>query len=126
MRTGIWLGVGLGVALLVGGCSSESDEPASAVQRCNDLEQSWCQRAVSCLIDGGTLMESDRAANLSECLDDSGMQLDCRKAVATSANYSQCLSDVKTMDCAKWNVPPEQLESVRLPDSCKGVILVEP
>jgi hypothetical protein len=77
---------------------------------------------VACLVNVGTVTEADRAVNVDVCYDTAIAAAQCKRATSVAPNYNQCLSDINSMDCARWNVPEDQLSSVGVPLSCQGII----
>lgn len=73
----------------------------AAFAGCQQFRQASCASAVEC----------GYAVNLDECL--AKPALDCADAVALSASFSQCLSELPDVDCQVW-LPP---------DACVGAIV---
>jgi hypothetical protein len=102
------------------GCGS--DDP-TAQDKCETLVSSYCDRAVSCAQRAKLLDSSYTAADLREDCE-LGWETDvaCEDTVRVSANYGECIRDVKSLSCDELNdvfnggTPP-------LPSSCEEVIL---
>ena len=97
--------LGLVVASACGGGSS-------AVDKCDDLVDVTCDRAVECIPSGGTH---------AQCVEQVQAQLPCGSAKKVSASYSRCISQLKSTSCASL-FPAGNLQ---LPADCNGVILTE-
>jgi hypothetical protein len=101
-RVELWALAGL----LLTACGDDEDERKSAVQKCNDLINTFCGRVRSCAVEDDILEEDYAPAEL---------EADCREAVSDALpqkcdeaddvgdNYSECLSDVKTFSCEESN-----------------------
>jgi hypothetical protein len=113
-------------SLLAVGCGGDDNDENPAVTKCHTFASTWCNATVACLVANGTLTEAARASNASVCFDTAIAAAQCKKAVSTSASYDQCLVDIKSMDCARWNVPESELGTVQPPATCQGIILVTP
>jgi hypothetical protein len=124
MKLGWLLLVGVS-ALAATGCGDDDDAESPAVTKCHDFARKWCDTTVACLITVGSVTESARAANVDVCYDTAVATGQCKRAVAVGPSYDQCLSDINSMDCARWNVPQDQLSSVGLPPSCQQIILIQ-
>jgi hypothetical protein len=109
----------------IGGCGGD-DAPAKSepVQKCEDFGTTWCQQSIGCLVTVGSLPEEQRAATQEQCTDVAIAAAQCKKAISIGNSYSQCLSDIRTMDCSLWNVPQDQLSTIELPATCRGVVQI--
>lgn len=123
MRVG-WLFLVVVSVLASTGCGDDSDDESPAVTKCHDFAQSWCSETIGCFVTLGKLAESERARNVDVCYDTAVAAAQCKRAVQIGATYNQCLSDISTMDCARWDVPEDQLSTVTAPATCNGVILI--
>jgi hypothetical protein len=72
----------------------------------------------------GTLPQAQYASNLDVCVDTATAAAQCKRAVSVQSSYAQCLSEMESMECSRWNVPMSQLSTVPPPESCRGVILI--
>jgi hypothetical protein len=104
-----------------GGTASASN---AAVRGCEAFAQTWCGRAIGCLVELGTLTASDRAVNEDVCIDVGVASAQCERAVALGPTYDQCLEDIDAMPCSHWNVPMSQLGTVMPPSTCAQQVLV--
>ncbi len=102
MRTGI----GCLVVFLVA-CGGGSKDPT---EKCDDLVDIVCDRAVECVPNAGTH---------SACVAEVEGSLDCGAAQSVSATYNACLMQLRSMSCASL-FPNDMLV---LPTDCNGVIL---
>ena len=102
------IGIGCVVLFLVGCGGGGSD---SAVDKCDDLVDEVCDRAVECVPSSGTH---------AECVAEAQTALSCEDAQSVTAKYSTCLSQVRTNSCDAL-FPNDQLV---LPADCNGVILI--
>ena len=112
---------GFAFAMACSSGSGSSGGSGSAVAQCEQLAQQWCDKSVDCLIANGQVAAAERNQNVSQCLQVSGQQLPCQRAVAVGPSYDSCVSDISSMDCGSFANP----SSVSLPATCKGVIKVD-
>lgn len=120
-RTAAW------VLALAGGCGGDSGDGQAgspATPECKAFVSTWCHRAVGCLVSVGTLSESEQAENLDVCVDVAIAAARCERAVAVGPSYDQCLAEVEVKPCSDWDIPESELSTVKLPDSCSGIILL--
>jgi hypothetical protein len=123
MCSGILAFVTAAAALAIGGCGGDDASAKSEpVQKCEDFATTWCQKSVGCLVMVGTLAEEQRAPSQEQCTDVAIAAAQCKKAISIGSSYSQCLSDIRAMDCSLWNVPEDQLSTIQLPAPCRGII----
>jgi hypothetical protein len=93
------------VAIVVG-CGG-SDSP---VDKCDDLVDITCDRAIDCVAGAGTH---------AECVQEVQAVLPCGMAKSVTPSYARCISQMKSNTCAAL-FPGGQLD---LPADCEGVIL---
>jgi hypothetical protein len=113
------------LAALSAACGDDSDDEAAAAEECREFARTWCGSSIDCLVMVGRLPEAQRAANLDVCVDTAIAAAQCKRAVAIGSTYLQCLSEMQTMECSRWDVPTSELSSVQPPESCRGVILIQ-
>lgn len=82
----------------------------SPVEKCDNLVEITCDRAVQCIPTGGTH---------AECVQEVQTALPCGSAKSVTASYDRCVSQLKTISCAIL-FPNNQID---LPADCEGVIL---
>jgi hypothetical protein len=86
----------------------------SAVEKCDDLVNTLCDKGVQCL--GGTQ---------TECVQAVQQQLPCGSAKSVSASYDRCVSQINADSCSVlFPVDPQtQQPKLVLPADCMSVIL---
>jgi hypothetical protein len=89
-------------------CGGGSDSPAD---KCDDLVDIVCDRAIECVPSAGTH---------ASCVTEANGALNCDAATGVTAQYPSCLSMVRTLACATL-FPNDMLT---LPSECSGVILI--
>jgi len=87
------------------GCGEDSP-----TEKCDDLVDVTCDRAVECVSGAGTR---------AQCIMEVQAALPCGMATSVTASYPRCLTQMKTSSCAVL-FPGGQLD---LPADCNGVIL---
>lgn len=123
MRNGHGLLLAL-AAMVVTGCGDDKKSSKELAQDdCHVFGQTWCERSMTCLVEVGTLAQSEYATNFDMCTDVATSK--CDSAVAVTASYDQCLLDIDAMPCSTWNVPESDLSSVSIPENCNGAVLVQ-
>lgn len=100
-------------ACLVAGCTSEP----SPVEKCDELVNVICDRAVVCLPGVG---------NHATCVSELQQALPCGAAKQVSASYDRCISQLQGDGCSVLFPPNPQTGNpeLRLPADCKAVILM--
>jgi hypothetical protein len=127
MRAAWTLGV---IAILATGCGGDDDQDDSgggggdAVSGCEAFADAWCDRAIGCLVELGTLTQADFDAQLDVCIDVGVAAARCENAVALGPTYDECLADIDAKLCTDWDVPMSELGTVLPPDTCRGQIMV--
>lgn len=96
------------VVVFLVGCGGGSDSPS---EKCDDLIDLVCDRAVECVPSSGTH---------AECVTAIEAQIPCDQADSVSENYNRCLMQLRSTSCGSL-FPGDQLE---LPADCNSVILV--
>ncbi|MFN0246712.1 MAG: hypothetical protein ACKV2T_07370 [Kofleriaceae bacterium] len=94
------------VLVACGGGGSETPP-----DKCDDLVDLVCDRAVDCVPSAGTH---------AQCVADVSTALDCDAAVDVTASYASCMSQLRTTTCGSL-FPNDMLS---LPADCNGVILI--
>jgi hypothetical protein len=99
------------VALVLVGCGSES-----AVDKCDDLVDTVCDRAVSCQPAMGTH---------AMCVAQIQTVLPCGQAKKVSATYDRCIDQLESSSCSVlFPTDPQTGEAeLALPADCNSVIL---
>lgn len=99
-------------ALLVAGCTSEP----SPVEKCDDLVNVICDRAVTCLPGAGSH---------ATCVSQVQQVLPCGSAKQVSASYDRCISQLQGDSCpVLFPVDPQTgSPMLKLPADCMAVIL---
>src|SRR5215510_10746235 len=88
-------------SLLLNACSGSSgDQGPTATQKCEGFVDTWCGRAIGCLVELGSLTEPQRQSNLTACHDSAVTAAHCANAVAVGPTYDQCISETKAMPCS--------------------------
>jgi hypothetical protein len=77
-------------------------DPAPAIQACNDFIDALCTRSEEC-----------EPGSRDACVTDVTSTIDCSAAIGFKLSYEQCISQVRTLDCA----------ATQLPTSCDRVIV---
>jgi hypothetical protein len=100
------------VACLIPGCASEP----SAVEKCDDLVDVVCDRAVVCVPNAGSH---------STCVSEVQQALPCGSAKRVSASYDRCISQLQGASCGVLFPPDPQTggPKLKLPADCMAVIL---
>lgn len=103
------------VTLMVVGCGGGAK---TAVEKCDDLTNSICDRAVSCI--------PSQAGSHSDCVQTVQQVLPCGQAKSVSASYDRCLSQVESDSCPiLFPVDPQSGQpALDLPADCSAVIVV--
>jgi hypothetical protein len=120
-RIGVWALAGL---LLV--ACGDDDDGKSPKQQCEDLINTFCDRATSCAVDADILEESYSPAELKvDCREAIDAELGCDDADEIGDNYSECLSDLRTFSCDLSNeaLLQDMPSFAAPPTSCDGAIL---
>lgn len=89
---------------------------SSAVEKCDDLVDVVCDRAVECVPSGGT-----HAA----CVQEVQQVISCGSAKRVSATYDRCMSQLESNSCAVLfpTNPQSGSRELALPADCMSVIL---
>jgi hypothetical protein len=121
-----WLGRGWigGLVALALACGDEDEEVSEAVAACQRLSSVWCERAVDCLVEVGSITERERVLNFDACYDVAIAAAQCKRAVTVSASYDTCIAQLDTIDCQMFSGPQESLNPM-LPSACMGVIGIQ-
>ena len=102
------------------------DDSGSSTQnveeRCQVLAQTWCGRAIECLVQLAAIEEGDESELRRICETATVAALDCSNAVRIDSGYDQCLTDIEAMPCTSWDRNFDDLNDVELPGSCRGVV----
>jgi hypothetical protein len=77
-------------------------DPVPAIQACNDFIEALCTRSEEC-----------QPGSHDACVADLTSTVDCSTAIGFKLSYEQCLSQIRTLDCA----------ATQSPTSCQGVIV---
>ena len=101
--------LGCAVIFLVA-CGGGSDTP---VEKCDDLVDLVCDRAVDCVPTAGTHAECVTEVEASG--------FDCGAATDVSPSYGACMMQLRSTTCGSL-FPNDMLS---LPADCSGVILIE-
>jgi hypothetical protein len=105
------------------GCGKDS-EPNPAVAKCESFATTWCDQAMHCLVEVGSITSADFQANFDSCADVAKAAARCKNAMAVTSSYDACIAGIKAMPCSSWNVPQSQISQVTPPADCTGVIEV--
>jgi hypothetical protein len=115
--------------LTLGGCSKGDDDDdsstsGSAVKKCNDFLQQFCDSVVGCEVEGGLVDAADQDSEVSSCMSEVSSTVDCSTAVDVSSSYDECMSRLANPPCADINqaIMDQNLE---LPTACNGAILTK-
>ena len=119
---GVWIAAGIGIV----GCggddaSSDDDEPE---HQCEAFASTWCQQSIGCLVNVGTIPETELQLSRDQCTDIAVATIRCKKAVSIGDTYGQCISDIQSMECSMWDVPADNLGSVSPPSTCRGIVVL--
>lgn len=105
-------GVLFGAMMLAGGaaCSSDDDDGGSsgATGQCQTIANNLCDEYVAC----------EPSASKSQCTSELSAAIGCSNAVGVGESYDQCLDEIGDGTC-------EQVLAGEIPDSCRGVVLVD-
>ncbi len=99
--------VGCAVVFLVA-CGGGSASPA---EKCDDLVDLVCDRALECVPGAGTH---------SACVAEVQSNLDCDRAQDVTASYRACMTQLRSTTCG--SLFPNDM--IVLPADCNGVILL--
>ncbi len=99
-----------------------SNTTISPPKKCETYVTTWCNRSLNCYVKVGRLAEKDLQYNLDQCKKRVINALPCSAVTSTSGTYSQCIADIKSMACARWDVPMEQFANVAEPLSCEDLL----
>jgi hypothetical protein len=117
----VWMAAGMGIA----GCGGTDSSPVDAPeQQCESLASTWCQQSIDCLVTVGTIPEKEHLSSREQCTDIAVATIQCNMAVSIGEAYEQCLSDIRAMECAVWEVPSGDLGAVSPPTTCRGVVVL--
>jgi hypothetical protein len=99
-------------SLFLGACGGGE----SAVEKCDDLVDTLCEKGVECV--GGSK---------AECVQAAASQLACGRAVKVTASYDRCLDEIDEFSCSTlFPTDPETGQpTLSLPADCMGVILLD-
>jgi hypothetical protein len=97
--------------IVLAGCGSES-----AVDKCDNLVDTLCDRAVTCVPGNG---------NHATCVASVQTALPCGSAKTVSASYDRCMSQLESSSCSVlFPTNPQTGETeLSLPADCNAVIL---
>lgn len=111
MRSYWLVPLGVGLVILLGGCSSstEGSDGGSAVAKCNALGDKVCKKLAPCQ---GTSV-SDCVASYNASLKNN-YGSDCSGADQVSSTYDACMSELDNLSCGD-----------QLPADCHSVILFQ-
>jgi hypothetical protein len=107
-----------------GGTTSESNTN-DAVTKCKDFANTWCSQALNCYSQVGRLASSEVTNAIEGCNRVAVAAVPCDKAVAVDSAYDTCVAQVKAMPCSTWDVAESDLDTIRPPSSCVGVIKIQ-
>jgi|GEM_PF-2506138 len=101
------------VSLAMIGCGGDGD---TAVEKCDDLVATLCDRVGECAPSLGTV---------EECVEGVHAQLSCGSAQSVSATYGRCISQLRSISCSGLFPadPNTGVPTLTLPADCQGVIL---
>lgn len=124
----LWVGACSGT--MVGGEGGDGGEapapssppPVSGPQACGTYVSTWCGHSIGCYVEVGRLREADRKHNVDQCTKAVVDSLPCSAVGTVGASYPQCLADIKTVPCSKFDVPPEQFWTLGQPGSCDAAL----
>lgn len=101
---------------LLTACSVETEDDAK--QKCRELVNDWCKKAVACFVDSGDIAAADEANEVANCKQTGESTIDCGAAVRTSDNYDACMDAVHAAQCSSVDA------NATLPSQCRAVIEV--
>jgi hypothetical protein len=103
------------VMLGILGCVGCGSSERSASEKCDDLIEDLCTRAVECIPNGGTK---------GQCIDAFRQIIPCASATSVSNNYDRCISQINKNSCSTlFPVDPVDNEpGLLLPSDCGAVI----
>jgi hypothetical protein len=114
----------LGLGML--GCGGDDDGKSKPQAQCEEFADTWCEKALGCYTQVGRLPASQTSDAIAQCSRALKATFPCEDVVAVGSSFSSCLSGIKAMDCAVWDVPQEELSTVHPPDTCTGVLMLSP
>lgn len=119
------LGVLLAFAVLVA-CGDDEDEANSAVAKCEDLQDLWCNKALDCALAAGLVTAESRPLEMRECLTAARQAVPCGRAVSVAVSYDECVSDVAMMTCTPILriIQGDPTAPNPVPANCLEVILI--
>jgi hypothetical protein len=125
MRVALGRKLGSCLALLaaINGCG-DGDKGEDPVAQCNALADAYCTNVIDCLVEGGTVPDDERDAEVADCKSSAKALIDCASAIGVSENYDDCITRLNHPDCAAINQSVED-GSLELPTTCNGVIGVQ-
>lgn len=120
----------LGYSMVFGfgvlGCGGDDDGKSKQQAQCEEFADTWCGKAIGCYAQVGRLPASQASDATAQCARVLKASFPCEDVVAVGSSFSSCLSGIKAMDCAQWDVPQEELSSVQPPATCSGVLMLNP
>src|SRR4051812_45521875 len=98
--------------VLAAGCGSD----VSPVEKCDDLLDLLCDRAVQCIPNPGSH---------ASCVQEFQQVIPCGTVKAVSASYDRCMDQVSSFACPVLFPTDPQTggPTLELPADCKGVVL---
>jgi hypothetical protein len=93
---------------------------------CEAFIEAWCDRAIHCAVEVGSIASSDLELNLEVCNDVGMASAQCDHAADLGPTFDQCLVQIDQKPCSDWNVPMSELGTVTPPESCRGQVLIRP
>ena len=125
-----FIAIGIVASLTLAGCGGDDDDDddddtangSQPAQKCETFASTWCRQAMGCLVYVGSLPEDELTGSADQCTDLAVAAIQCKKAVSIAVTYEQCISDIRSMDCAIWNVPADMLATISPPRTCRGIV----
>ena len=112
--------IGLSAGLATTSCGDGGSNP---VEDCRTVTEKWCSESMACLVEVETLTTAEADDAADACVQQSESAASCDDAKAVTEDFPACMSALEQLDCAMFDVPVQELGSVRLPQVCEAVIL---
>jgi hypothetical protein len=121
-----YLAILIGATLAMSACGDDAPAKSESEQKCESFAGVWCEQSIGCFVTLGKVPEAQHGSARQTCTDVGIAALQCKRAASVAGTYSQCVSDVRAMDCATWNVPEDEYSKINPPITCRGIFTISP